>query len=240
MNPTQDTNEAQQDETRPSPSPPAAAPQQPAPPSLIDQEQLHAKVSRHQLWRLTIIAVITNGLALWSFYDGIVAYPAQQERATVYEELQKQGEEGDQDAFQRWIDTCAQRGWSTANPGEAKTDADIQMQYLQGTVAGLIGLAVLTNLLRTLGRTMTADRTELKSNWGPRFKFSEVVQIDKKKWDNKGIAKLRYQQEGKTRTFVLDDYKFERPPTDEMLRRIEAVAGVDKIIGGKPEPQPTA
>ena len=193
---------------------------------------LRATVSKQQLTRLSVIALITNGLALWSFYDGLVGYPRQRERALVYKECDEA------DDFERWRTICAEKGWKTSNPGEPKTDADIQMQFLQGGIAGAIGLFVLYKLLRTLGRTLEGDEEGIKASWGPAFRYDEVTQIDKKKWDSKGIAKIRYQQDGKSKTFILDDYIFERQPTDAMMRRMEAVAGVDKIVNGAPEPLP--
>lgn len=193
---------------------------------------VRARVSKQQITRLSVIALITCGLSLWSFYDGLVAYPQQRERALVYKECEEA------DDFAKWREICEQKGWKTSNPGEAKTEADIQMQYVQGTIAGAIGLFVLFKLLTTLGRTLEGTADGLKASWGPEFRFDQVTQIDKKKWDRKGIARIRYEQDGKTKTFVLDDYIFERQPTDEIMRRMEAIAGVDKIVNGKPEPLP--
>ncbi len=65
--------------------------------------------------------------------------------------------------------------------------------------------------------------------------LDQAVQLEKRQWRNKGIAKLRYHDGGRTRTFVVDDFKFKREPTDAILVEIEKQIGVDKITGGPPE-----
>ena len=66
--------------------------------------------------------------------------------------------------------------------------------------------------------------------------LDRIVSIDKKQWKDKGIAKITYEDGGRNRRFVLDNYKFDRHPTTEILRQIEANVGPDKIVGGPPEP----
>ena len=64
--------------------------------------------------------------------------------------------------------------------------------------------------------------------------------IDKKKWDKKGIANLHYQENGRKKILTLDDFIYDRPTTDDILRQVEQRVGHDKIINGKPEPPPKA
>jgi hypothetical protein len=37
---------------------------------------------------------------------------------------------------------------------------------------------------------------------------------------------------------VLDDFKFQREPIDEILRLVESTLKPDQIVGGSPEPPP--
>jgi hypothetical protein len=64
--------------------------------------------------------------------------------------------------------------------------------------------------------------------------MDQVTSLEKRQWRNKGIAKLIYN-DGKKRTFVIDDFKFKRGPTDEILAEVEKRIGHDKITGGPPE-----
>ena len=59
--------------------------------------------------------------------------------------------------------------------------------------------------------------------------------LNKRKWRDKGIAKVTYRDGNRKRRFVIDDYKFHRHPTDAILYELEQKIGVDKITGGPPE-----
>ena len=60
--------------------------------------------------------------------------------------------------------------------------------------------------------------------------------LDKKKWENKGIAKASYRDKGLTRVFVFDDFKFDREPLGLILRKLEAKLDLRQIVGGPVEP----
>jgi hypothetical protein len=67
-------------------------------------------------------------------------------------------------------------------------------------------------------------------------KFDQVTALNKKKWQNKGIAKLLYEVDGRKNKIVLDDCNYDRDTTNAILRHVEAAIGHDKITNGKPEP----
>jgi hypothetical protein len=52
--------------------------------------------------------------------------------------------------------------------------------------------------------------------------FGSVVGIGKKKWDSKGIATVRFEENGRQGQFIVDDYKFETEPARQILQEIEA------------------
>ena len=83
---------------------------------------------------------------------------------------------------------------------------------------------------------MEADSTGIRSSWGRELRFDQIIHLDKKKWNNKGIAKIRYDDNGSKRTFVLDDCKFDREPSEQILRLVEANIREDQIVNGAPEP----
>ena len=74
------------------------------------------------------------------------------------------------------------------------------------------------------------------TSWGQELEFSEITSLDKKKWKAKGIAKVKYQREGRKRRLVLDDWKYSTEPTVEILRDVEANIGLERIHRGAPEP----
>jgi len=77
---------------------------------------------------------------------------------------------------------------------------------------------------------------KLASKGGGEIELKDITKIDKTRWEKKGITKVSATgADGKERTMIIDDLKFEREPTDQIMAEIERVAGVDKIIGGKSE-----
>ena len=181
--------------------------------------------------RFLVIGVVAIGFALWSLYDGAIAYPAQRERALKYQELEKE------DRVKEWPDVARAQGWPTDTPGTPKTDADFLVQYIMATIAGTIGLWLLIVVLRSRGRWIEGSETGITSSWGQSFDFDSVESLDKKRW-NKGIAKVTYLEGKRKKQFVIDNYKFKRQETDTILRTLESRIGADKIVGGEPEPPP--
>ena len=51
--------------------------------------------------------------------------------------------------------------------------------------------------------------------------FSAITGVGKKQWDSKGIARVRYEIDGRRGQFVVDDYKFETEPSRTILKEIE-------------------
>ena len=82
---------------------------------------------------------------------------------------------------------------------------------------------------------MEADQTGIRSSWGKQLTFGQILNLDKKKWREKGIATIKYQDAKRPRRFVLDDCKFNREATEEILRLIETNIQENQIINGSPE-----
>ena len=109
------------------------------------------------------------------------------------------------------------------------------MQYVMAAVTGAIGLWLLWGVWRARGRWIESSDAGLTSSWGQSLDFDKIVSLDKRKWRNKGIAKITYDDGRRNRRFVLDDYKFDRATTGEILREVEAKIDPDMITGGPPE-----
>ena len=184
--------------------------------------------------RFVIIGWVAIGFALWSLYDGAIQYPYAQERALAFQKLVEEGKADNWDAI------AIENGWGTDTPQEPKEaeehEADIKMQYAMFILAGTIGALVLLNVWLSRGRWIEADDEGLNSSWGERVPYSSIVSLDKKIWRSKGIAKVKYNDGSRARRFVIDDYKFLREPTDNILYELEERIEPDKIVGGPPEP----
>jgi hypothetical protein len=183
--------------------------------------------------RFLIIGLAALGFACWALYDGFIAYPLAQERALLFEKLLEDGRGEDWDA------EATERGWSTTPPGESKPheeyEVDVKMQFWMAGLAGLVGFVPLLAVWRSRGRWIELSGNTITTSWGQTVPLDQAAQLEKRQWRNKGIAKLRYNDGGRTKTFVIDDFKFKREPTDQILVEVEKQIGIDKITGGPPE-----
>jgi hypothetical protein len=185
-------------------------------------------------------------MTLYCIYDGKVAYPAQREHALAYQEFDKNNPDvGPKDLFDKWKEVAAERGWDpgvAGKPvtpyGEPKTEYDVNGQFIMAGFIGLFGLIFVSKFFLNRGRWIKSDEHGLSSSEKREVKFEQITALNKKKWQNKGIAKVIYEVEGRKNKIVLDDCNYDRDTTQAILRHVEAKIGLDKIIHGKPEPPP--
>ena len=94
-----------------------------------------------------------------------------------------------------------------------------------------LGLSGLTAVLGALslaywfvqkGRVLRSDAEAVYAPNGTRIPFTAITGLGKKKWDDKGLATVRYEIDGRKGEFVLDDYKYDRDPVHQILAEIEA------------------
>lgn len=174
--------------------------------------------------------------ALYCLYDGSIGYPHKQERALAFNELyaEKKSDE--------WAAFATERGWSTAIPEEPKSDdeyrGDIAMQFAMAGVTALVGAWLLSIPLRARGRWIESSDTGITSSWGQTVNFADITAVDKRQWRSKGIARVKYDDNGSRRTFILDDYKFDRYKTDEILYELEQRIDPELVTGGPLETPP--
>lgn len=186
--------------------------------------------------RFWIMGIAAIGFAFWCLYDGIIAWPREQERALVWEK------DFADKSTEAWITFAEEQGWSTSLPEESKSEEDyrtaIYGQYAMAIVSGLIGLWLLSIPIRARGRWIEASDTGITSSWGESLNYSDIVEVNKRQWRSKGIAKVTYLDNGRKRKFAIDDYKFDRYPTDAILYELEQRIDFEKITNGPPEPPP--
>lgn len=175
-------------------------------------------------------------MALWFAYDGLVTYPKRLEYLVEFEKLKAEVQEP-AELQNRWIALAESRDWPTERPDKDDKNseqirADIQGQYFFGALSLLLGLPALYFYLKSRSQWVEATEGGLTTSWGQQVRFSDVTQLNKKKWDNKGIARAYYNEGGKQRTFVFDDFKFERKPLGGILRNLEDALKPEQIVGG--------
>ncbi len=198
---------------------------------------LRADISRGYLMRLGLVGLFCAAGGAWFLYDGLVTYPNQQIRAVEFQKFVEENEEMDElDQLNAWNDLAMEKGWPTGNPGEPKKDYDINEQFYYAGAAGLIGIGFLSRFAYMLGRWIECDDTHLRDKAGHETTYANITELNKKKWQSKGIAFASYKTPSGTERIRLDDFYFDRDKTRAILRQVEANIDPALITNGKPEP----
>ena len=192
---------------------------------------------RRYLW-VTLACV---AYTLWCCYDAFIAYPKKGEISAAYESLQQQFEETERPLIElprAWEKVAGPKGWSTIQPGKTTDDirADIGKQYFMMVLCGLIGVPAFIKWARGQKTWVEGNEELIRNSSGQELKISEITKIDKRKWDEKGIALIHYLKDGKRKKkFVMDDFKFDRDSMSKILQNAEASLKPDQIVGGLSE-----
>jgi hypothetical protein len=143
----------------------------------------------------------------WSLYDGYVKYP-------------------------RLNAEAAGRGLTVLPHG----GYDIPLNRLFGFALQPLGAIILAWAFYSSRGQYRLVGDTLHAPGHPPVGFGDIRAIDQSKWDRKGIAIIEYDVNGKTGALKLDDYLYEREPTDQIYDRIlAAVAPEDAAVETSPE-----
>ncbi len=204
--------------------------------------KIRAESNNGFLQRFLLIAIVCMGFGLYCLYDGFIAYPKELARSIgyyAYHELDDDekpdviDEDLDLDFEAKWELLAAENNWSIDKPKKrpAIIQSDIIWQYGMAIVAFLVGLPVLYNYLNSRNSWMESDGEQVATSWGQTMKFDQVVYIDKRKWEKKGVAKITYRVDEQERKLVIDDFKFDRTAMGEILGQIETSVDREIIVG---------
>ncbi len=161
------------------------------------------------------VAVFLLAIGGWFFYDGQIGYPKKNERWREYEKFKTE------DRASEWPDYAKSRGWSATPEHKLLTHEDIVGQFAFGGLAALLGVITLAYWAIQKGRVVKTDADAVHTPAGTRVPFSALTGVGKKKWEGKGLATVRFEIEGRKGEFELDDYKYDRDATVQILAEIE-------------------
>ena len=184
----------------------------------LDPVPIRAKSSPSYLRRLGLTAAVCCGIGLWFLYDGAIVYPRQAIRAQEYQRL------AEEERLDEWPEIAKSRGWETADPGEPKTEYD---SYVQFFIAGCLVLPMVYSaiqFIRYRGRWIELDQDTMSTSWGVSFRLDEIVKLDKRLWQNKGIVKIKYATDSRRGRLILDDLKFEAEQIEGILGSLDPPA----------------
>ena len=159
-----------------------------------------------------LFCLVLLGMGGWFAYDGFVKYPRHNELHLLHV---RDPERYPQDY-----------------PTHKETSIRVQKQLAVALPVAAIAMLAWT-LYNSRGAYRLAGDTLSVPGHGD-VPLSSITQIDKSLWDRKGIAYIDYElPAGKKGRLKLDDFVYDRPPTDRILETVEAKLGVAE--GAAPE-----
>lgn len=196
-------------------------------------EVIECRVTTWYFRRMGMLAAMLLAFGAYFFYDGRWGYPAANKRAEIKERFEKEVLEGfdkagDMGNLDQWRNEMKSKGWPTDKDGvppkwvsyaaehgidekpKKYTDREITEQFWWA--GGMTFAAVIVGVLVLVNRNKVfrglADRMVMPD--GTEIRFADVFRIDKRKWDNKGLAYVwhRFHPEGPEQKAVIDDLKF--------------------------------
>ena len=191
--------------------------------------------------KFLIIGLGTLGFGAYAGYDAIVKGPYQLEMAKVWEPIYK-SEIEEKAKVKQWREIATEKGWDTARPTKEFTKKSrkefIAFNYGLMGLCGLIAVPCLLWCLKTRGSWIESTENGLRNSSGQQLTLDQITKVDKAKWDKKGIAVVHFtNDQGGASTFLIDDLKFERSTTDEIMVWIEENIDTKLVVNGRLESQ---
>jgi hypothetical protein len=163
---------------------------------------------------LMCVGLIAVGI--WFGYDGFVGYPQKNRQIAELKQLHEQAaRNGEQVKAAQLLEQLKQLG-------DEKTDWDMMLQKVLCVALPALGIGILVWALYRSRGEYRLEGNLLYVPGKPPVPFENITEIDRHLWDRKGIAKIHYDLgDGRKGKLTLDDFVYERPPTDAIFERIE-------------------
>lgn len=188
-----------------------------------------------------MMSLFCFGFAAYCYYDGTVAYPADNQRMAAFHHFTEKpaglydpisGEpEGwsfeplDYTGFTEYEDFAVAQGWGTDEPDTKHTDQDIYTQYGMLAITAALGAMMLIMVVWHLPRKLKTDDKGLTGMTGKFVAYDSITEIDKRRWESKGIAYVHYDDgSGETQRMKVDGYVFH--DGDLILEEVEKHTGL--------------
>jgi hypothetical protein len=158
-------------------------------------EVIVARASRDYRWRRYALAIVLFGYGLYSYHDGFYKYPAEN------------------------------REFKRLNPGAEKLPhpaLDIPFNQAFGVGLPPLSLLFVCWVLYASRGKYEFDGVTVTTPGHRAVPLKAIRRVDRTNWDRKGIAYLHYQIPGSSKlgAIKLDDFVYERRPTDEIFRQV--------------------
>ena len=178
-------------------------------------DEIVARAGSYYRYTRYAFSVLLLAMAAWFGYDGFVKYPRDNALHLMHARDPKQ----------------YPQDYPTHDPDSI---------LIQKALAATLPLAGFGMLGWTLYRSRGAYRLAgdvLRVPGHPPVPLEAITQIDLSQWDRKGIARLSYElPAGPKGTLTLDDFIYDRPPTDRILDAVKTKLNVTEDPAPAPSP----
>ena len=177
--------------------------------------------------RFLFVFIGCIAFAGWCLYDGFINYPKKLEIAKVYYEMPEENR------AELWREKAKENGWPIEKPkSPEKIQHGIGQQWFMAGLCALIGIPAFLKWFLAKGTWVEGDEKTIRNSKGKELAIENITKINKRKWEEKGLAKIHYTDGGKSKTFVMDDFKYDRESMGQIMRNAEANLTAEQVIGG--------
>lgn len=176
--------------------------------------QVHARISKEWRRRMIFMFCMIFGSAIWFLSDGYIMWPAEAKRHEVFAKMAdemiaagKAKESKDIAVVRAWGKYAEENDLPVKVP-KPRSAGDLAGQRGIGGVMMAGALIYAAWIAWNHTRSVRADGDLITGASGEQVHLDSIIEIDRKKWDNKGIAYAIYEKDGKRKRLTLDDHKF--------------------------------
>ena len=193
-------------------------------------------------WRVRLggMAAMFVGFCAFFLYDGFVGYPKQREIHDQFVAFAGNQEgKSKSDIYAAWDEHAAKNGLPPSGKegkeieAMAKTDGSILTQKILGFALIPVGAMMVLAWFQTFSRWVAVDENGVTTSAGQKAPWASMTKLDKLRWPKKGIAFLQYEDADKriVQKILLDDFKFDRAATEQIVRAVEDHLKDEQIVG---------
>lgn len=231
---------------------------------ILSKDPIVCRVTPWYFRRMSMMTVMLVAMGLYFLYDGKYGYPNANEIAAKkdwFEQVLLKGYDDAKAAGRleewvketeakglpagrngeppRWVSYAAQNGWP--EKPHKYTDREINEQFWWGGATVFAGLMVSVFMLLSRSKVLRAESDHWITPEGKSIRFADAFRVDKRKWDNKGLAYVWYResQGGAEKKTIIDDLKYDGAV--HVLERLlanfkgELIEKLPETIESKPE-----
>jgi hypothetical protein len=175
-----------------------------------------AKAATYYRTTRYIMVVLLIGMGGWFGYDGFKGWPSENPRIDeVNQQLAAAQKAGNKELVEKLnADPLARRA--------KHSDMDILFQKLLAFALPTLGLGMLAWALYNSRGEYRLEGEVLSVPGHPVVALNSIYEIDKQLWDRKGIAYVAYTTAKGKAKLRLDDFIYDREPTDQIYDRLAA------------------